>query len=496
MGCDPGGYCAPLGLGRARWPIGSRAAGVRRVLRAVGGAWAGADAFFRQLHSIICAGPGFLPGALFIGVCAEVGIFDPGCRARDLVDKRSEPPVLSVFRRRCVVVRSSVGITGRRPGWRGEVACGSAVGARYWLPVDDGGGRGAGAMRWTSRRGWRLADSGACEGGWRGLLCRDAGARTLGSSRQVRRSGWPRLAGRLTAADESSWLHLTRGLAPRRGPLTFQSAAGSRLGVGCARNCPPRGRCLRWCMGRWGGQGHRAGGDPGSLHHRPEGDEPAVLALARELDVAVAPVVGGGVERRRRGGQSVGGGVRRGRGMSRGSEGAALAGAGAEAVLTIGGLRQTANATMALAGAGAHRGIAGPGAGAARSVVGIGPGSRRRGGRRMVKAGGRGGGTHWYGLYIDLLGPVAAGKRARISPGRLGSESWGPLRAGTRGRGAERPARLLGRCGHLCHGRAESSSAWTPGPGRGERAARWVKVVCARGFSALSAAGGEGMGRH
>jgi len=415
----------------------------------------------------------FLAGTPVIGVCAS-GILIRGV-APHLVDKRSEPPVLSVSDDGAVVVPLLGGHRGANRLAREVAAALGAVAA-----VTTAGDVALGVALDEPPAGWRLADPERAKDAMARLLS-GAGARTLGEA--AGEAEW--LAG-LPVGDaaDAVVLHLTEGPAPAEG-LTFHPQRYA-LGVGCARNCPPE-ELSALVHGALEAQGIAPGAIRALCTIDLKADEPAVLALARELDVPLrlwsAEELETETPRLANPSEVVFAEV----GCHGVSEGAALAGAGAEAVLTI-EKRKTANATMALARApepivelrGRARGRL--------SVVGIGPGQaawRTPECSRLVAEAEE---LIGYGLYIDLLGPLAAGKPRADFP--LGGEEDRCRHALERaGEGRNVALVCSGDAGIYAMGALVFELLDRPRDRGGvSDAARRAEVVCAPGVSALQAA--------
>ncbi|SHI84568.1 precorrin-3B C(17)-methyltransferase [Wenxinia saemankumensis] len=258
------------------------------------------------------------------------------------------------------------------------------------------------------------------------------------------------------------------------------------LGVGCARDTPPAdlAALVRETLSE-------AGIDPAALAAVAtvdiKADEPAVIALARDLGLPLRLFTPAELEAEAPRLATPSDVVFAEIGCHGVSEGAALASAGAEAVLAV-TKRKSANATCAVARAPAP--IAAPG-GRRRgrlSVVGIGPGQASwrapEASRLLAEAEELVG----YGLYIDLLGPLAAGKARADFP--LGGEEARCRYALERaGEGVDVALVCSGDAGIYAMGALVFELLdRAPDQGGVSDAARRAEVVCVPGISALQAA--------
>jgi cobalt-precorrin 5A hydrolase/precorrin-3B C17-methyltransferase len=258
------------------------------------------------------------------------------------------------------------------------------------------------------------------------------------------------------------------------------------LGVGCARGCDAAE--LATLADRTLAE---AGVAPGAVAAVAtldlKADEPAVNALAARLGVPLRLFTAAELEtltpRLSTPSQVVFAEV----GCHGVSEGAALAVTGADGVLEM-TKRKTANATCALARAPSVLTDL-PGRGRGRvSLVGIGPGDaiwRTPEASRMVAQAEE---LVGYGLYIDLLGPIAAGKpRADFPLG--GEEDRCRYALEEAGKGRDIAIICSGDAGIYAMGALVFELlARGMGPGGVSDAARRVEVVSAPGVSALQGA--------
>ncbi|MFQ6553568.1 precorrin-3B C(17)-methyltransferase [Aestuariibius insulae] len=427
-----------------------------------------ADAVFAD--ALVHARDLFAAGVPVIGVCAS-GILIRAV-APMLSDKRREPPVVSVSDDGSVVVPL---LGGHRGANRLAQQITEALGGK--AAVTTAGDVALGVALDEPPEGWRLVNPGDAKGAMAGLLS-GGGVHIGGEAAEA--ADW------LSGLPDGDGLRISCTMAPEEAGPDHLVFAPQRLalGVGCARNCPPEelSALVRETLAS-------AGLDPAALASVStidlKADEPAVIALSTELDVPLrlftAEELEAEADRLAMPSDVVFAEV----GCHGVSEGAALAQGGPEAGLHV-VKRKTANATCAVALApeplvelrGRPRGRL--------SVVGIGPGQSGwrtpEASKLIVEAEELVG----YGLYIDLLGPLAAGKARSDFP--LGGEE-------------DRCRYALERAGEgrdvalICSGDA---GIYAMGAlvlellGRSEKgvsdAARRVEVVCAPGVSALQAA--------
>ncbi|MGR3342529.1 MAG: precorrin-3B C(17)-methyltransferase [Paracoccaceae bacterium] len=411
----------------------------------------------------------FVAGTPIVGVCAS-GILIRAV-APVLADKRSEPPLISVSDDGRVVVPLLGGHRGANRLAR-EIA--QALGGA--AAVTTAGDVALGVALDEPPAGWRLANPKAAKNVMAGLLA-GGGATVCGD--EAARAGW--LAGLPSGTDVV--LRCTMGaVAAAEYELVFHPLRAV-LGVGCARDCP-----ADELEGLVRGSLAKVGIAPAALAAIGtidlKADEPAILALARTFGVPLrlfsAPELEAEAGRLRNPSEVVFAEV----GCHGVAEGAALALGGAGA-----GLRQpkikSARATCAIVVAdeplvdlrGRARGRL--------SVVGIGPGQaawRTPEASRMVAEADE---LVGYGLYIDLLGPMAAGKARRDFP--LGGEE-------DRCRYALEQAALGRNVALICSGdggiyamAALVFELLDRDAGLSD-AARRIEVLCAPGVSALQAA--------
>ncbi len=342
----------------------------------------------------------FAAGVPVVGVCAA-GILIRAV-APLLSDKRAEPPVVAVAEDGSAVVPLLGGHRGANALAR-RIA--EALGVR--AAVTTAGDVALGVALDEPPPGWRLAEPERAGAAMARLLAGE-GARLTGE-----------------AAGEAGWLHgLPEGeveiactVGPARAALRFAPQKVT-LGVGCARGCAPEelGMLVQSAL-REARVTPEAIAAVGTLDLKA--DEGAVLQLARDLGVPLRLFDAGALEREAPRLANPSETVFAEVGCHGVAEGAALALAGAEGRLLV-EKRKTANATCALGVApepvttlaGRPRGRV--------SVVGIGPGQAAWRTPEVSRLVAEAEELVGYGLYLDLLGPLAAGKPRADFP--LGGE--------------------------------------------------------------------------
>jgi cobalt-precorrin 5A hydrolase/precorrin-3B C17-methyltransferase len=258
------------------------------------------------------------------------------------------------------------------------------------------------------------------------------------------------------------------------------------LGVGCARNCPTD-EIAELVTGALTQANIAPGAVAGVFSLDLKADEPAVIALARNLDVPLRLFDAAALEAEAPRLANPSNIVFAEVGCHGVAEGAALAGAGPDGTLIV-EKRKSANATVALARAPAPiTNLLGRPRGRV-CLVGIGPGQaewRTPEASRLVTEADE---LVGYGLYIDLLGPLAHAKPRRDFP--LGGEEDRCRYALERaGEGHDVALICSGDAGIYAMGalvfelldRAPDNGGVSP-------AARRVEVISAPGVSALQAA--------
>jgi len=346
----------------------------------------------------------FAAGTPIIGVCAS-GILIRAV-APLLADKRREPPVISVADDGSVVVPLLGGHRGANRLAREIAAALGGVAA-----VTTAGDVALGVALDEPPVGWRLANPEAAKGVMAALL---AGAGAEISGNEAGRANW------LADLPRGTGVRIRCDMTPAQAvenELVFHPQRAV-LGVGCARGCAPQelaelvGKALA-----------SAGVAPGALAAVGtldlKADEPAILALAAEFGVPLRLFSPAQLEAETGRLENPSDVVFAEVGCHGVSEAAALALAGADARFLQTKMKSE-HATCAVAVApepvvdlaGRARGRL--------SVVGIGPGQaawRTPEASRMIAQADE---LVGYGLYIDLLGPLAAGKKRADFP--LGGE--------------------------------------------------------------------------
>ena len=429
-----------------------------------------ADAFFPD--ALAHAQELFAAGRPIVGVCAS-GILIRGV-APLLSDKRSEPPVVSVSDDGAVVVPL---LGGHRGANRLAREISEALGAV--AAVTTAGDVALGVALDEPPEGWVLENPEDAKAAMAAMLS-GGGARVTGE--EATAAEW------LKGLPEGDAAELVCAMGPidrAAATLAFRPQRAT-LGVGCARNCP-----AEELIALVDGAMEEAGIVPAALKAiytlDLKADEVAVHALAAHLGLPVrvfdAATLEAETGRLATPSEVVFAEV----GCHGVSEAAALAGGGSEAVLAVTKVK-SANATCAIGMApepitelrGRARGRL--------SVVGIGPGQatwRTPEVSRLVSEAEE---LVGYGLYIDLLGPLAAGKQRSDFP--LGGEE-ARCRYALERAGEGRNVALVcsGDAGIYAMG-ALVFELMDRGPDEMgvSDAARRVEVVCSPGVSALQGA--------
>ncbi|MEX0969233.1 MAG: precorrin-3B C(17)-methyltransferase [Paracoccaceae bacterium] len=349
----------------------------------------------------------FAAGIPIVGVCAS-GILIRAV-APLLADKRIEPAVVSVSDDGAVVVPLLGGHHGANRLAREISALLGGVAA-----VTTAGDVTLGLGLDEPPAGWVLANpEGAKEATAR--LLAGAGVTLTGDDPFGRA-----LAG-LPASQESAKppVHIVSGLAPvaDTAALAYHPLQIT-LGVGCARNCPPE-ELAALVDGALAEANIARGAIAGVFSLDLKADEPAMNQLAQSLDRPFRLFTADALEAETPRLENPSDVVFAEVGCHGVCEAAALAAAGPQAKLLL-AKRKSANATCALALAPAPL-TALPGRARGRlSVVGIGPGQAAWRTPEVSRLVAEAEELVGYGLYIDLLGPLAAGKKRSDFP--LGGE--------------------------------------------------------------------------
>ena len=443
----------------------------RRVADALGaplhgreGRVTGADATFPD--ALVHVRDLFAAGVPVIGVCAA-GILIRAV-APLLSDKRVEPPVVAVAEDGSVVIpllgghRGANRLAGRIAAVTGGVAA-----------VTTAGDVALGVALDEPPPGWRLGTPDLAKDAMAAILS-GAGVRVTGD--EAGRAGWlddlPRGEGVEIACTMEP---------PDPGVLTFHPVRAT-LGVGCSRNCPPE-ELAALVRGMLQDANLAPAALAGVFTLDLKADEAAVIGLAQTLDVPLRLFPAAALEAETPRVEHPSDVVFAEVGTHAVAEAAALAGGGPEAVLWY-PKRKSAMATAALAVTpdpittlhGRPRGHL--------AVVGIGPGQsgwRTPEASRLIAEADE---LVGYGLYLDLLGPLAAGKPRADFP--LGGEE-------DRCRHALERAGAGARMALVCSGDAGiyamAALVWELiDRGSVSDAARRAEVIVAPGVSALQAA--------
>lgn len=458
----------------------------RRVADALGAALHGREGRIDDADTVFADTLGhirtlFAAGVPLVGVCAA-GILIRAV-APLLADKRAEPPVVAIAEDGSVAVPLLGGHHGANALARRIAA---ALGGQ--AAVTTAGDLALGLALDEPPPGWRLANPGDAKGAMAALLA-GAALTTEGDLPWLAEMA-PTLAlpGTGGANVSGEAVTLTATTAPKAGGashLVFHPQVFA-LGVGCARNCPAD-EMVALVDAALDAANIAPGAVAGVFSLDLKADEPAVNALARGLRLPLrlfdAAALEAETPRLATPSEVVFAEV----GCHGVAEGAALAGAGPEAELAL-AKRKSANATVALARAPAPIvALAGRPRGRV-ALVGIGPGQadwRTPEASRLIAAADE---LVGYGLYIDLLGPLAAGKPRRDFP--LGAEE-------DRCRYALEQAGAGANVALICSGDAGIYAMGAlvfelldraPDQGGVSDAARRTQVISAPGVSALQAA--------
>ena len=272
-------------------------------------------------------------------------------------------------------------------------------------------------------------------------------------------------------------------MPPTDGLLTYHPERCA-IGVGCARNCPPA-ELESLVMAMLDDSETAPGAIKAVYTLDLKADEPAVIALARKLNVPLRVFTAAQLEaltpRLENPSEVVFAEV----GCHGVSEGAALAGAGEDAILGA-PKRKSAMATCAMATAPAPiEQLRGRSRGRL-SVVGIGPGQASWRTPEVSRLVAQAEELVGYGLYIDLLGPLAVGKARSDFP--LGGEEDRCRYALERaGEGRDVALVCSGDAGIYAMGALVFELLDRTEHGVSD-AARRVEVICSPGVSALQGA--------
>ena len=420
----------------------------------------------------------FAAGTPIVGVCAA-GILIRAV-APLLADKTTEPPVIAVSDDGAVVVPL---LGGHRGANRLARDIARALGAR--AAVTTAGDVALGVALDEPPAGWTLANPENAKAAMAALL---SGARAHVDGDEAARAGWLAPLDTADPPGSAPVVDLICTTEPREvsPPHLLYHPQRFTLGVGCARGCPPAelAGLVETIL-------TDADIAPGALAAIAtldlKADEPAVLALSRDLGVPLRFFTAGELEALTPRIETPSEVVFAEVGTHGVAENAALASAGPQAFLGA-PKRKTAMATAAIAFAPGP--IATP-AGRRRgqlAIVGIGPGQaawRSPEASRLIAGADE---LVGYGLYLDLLGPLAAGKPRKEFA--LGSEEARCRYALERAGEGRRVALVSsGDAGIYAMGALVFELIDRPPEAGGvSDAARRIEVVSAPGISALQAA--------
>ena len=430
-----------------------------------------ADAFFD--NALDHARDLFAAGVPIVGVCAS-GILIRAV-APLLADKVTEPPVVSVSDDGGVVVPL---LGGHRGANRLAARIADALGAV--AAVTTAGDVALGVALDAPPPGWRLVNPQDAKDAMARLLS-GGGARVTGPDAAA--AAW------LADLPAGAGVTITCGMAPVAGlgPDHLQFAPQRfALGVGCARNCPADElRSLVEAALDEAGLAPEALASVNTIALKA--DEPAIIALARDFGVPLrlfdAAALEAETPRLAHPSDVVFAEV----GAHGVSEAAALAQVGPAGRLHL-AKRKAAMATCAVAVADAP--ITAP-RGRARgklSVVGIGPGQASWRTPEVSRLVAEAEELVGYGLYIDLLGPLAVGK-ARSDFPLGGEEARCRYALEQAGQGKNVALVCSGDAGIYAMGALVFELLDRAPEAMGvSDAARRVEVVCSPGVSALQGA--------
>ncbi len=415
----------------------------------------------------------FAAGRPIVGVCAS-GILIRAV-APLLQDKITEPPVLSVSDDGGVVVPL---LGGHRGANRLAARLANILGAT--AAVTTAGELSLGVALDAPPPGWRLSGSAAAKEVMAGLLAGEAYHLTGAAD-------WLQPLTQRETVTQSAGPDGQVSLAPAAGgPALIWTQQRLVLGLGCARGTPEQEM-----RDHVSGVLTAEGVDPDAIACVAtialKADEPAMHAVARDLGVPLRLFSADELEQQAPRLANPSAVVFAEVGCHGVAEGAALAAAGPEAVLSV-EKRKSPTCTCALARApdpltelpGRARGRL--------SLVGIGPGQpgwRTPEVSRLIAAADE---LVGYGLYIDLLGPLAAGKKRSDFP--LGGEEARCRYALERaGQGQNVALICSGDAGIYAMGALVFELLDRAPEDQGvSDAARRAEVLCSPGVSALQAA--------
>jgi cobalt-precorrin 5A hydrolase/precorrin-3B C17-methyltransferase len=354
----------------------------------------GADAAFDD--TVARVGELFRDGRPIVGVCAA-GVLVRAV-APLLADKRQEPPLLALAEDGSAVVPLLGGHRGAN-----DLARVIAEILGIEAAVTTAGDRRFGVALDAPPAGWRLANPQDYKGVAAALLG-GASARLEGEAAWLAESGLP------LAPDGAFRLRITDRAESGDAKTLVYHPPVLALGVGCERGTPTE-ELLDLVTDTLADAGLATGAIAGVFSLDLKADEPAVHALAAHLGVPARFFPAARLEAEAPRLANPSDLVFREVGCHGVAEGSALAAAGSEGALIV-AKRKSKRATCALARTPDPLAAAEIGRGrGSLAVVGLGPGTPDWRTPEAAAAVARAGDLVGYRLYLDLLGPLAAGKR-------------------------------------------------------------------------------------
>lgn len=345
----------------------------------------------------------FLARTPVIGVCAS-GILIRAV-APLLADKRDEAPVVAVSEDGASVVPLVAGHGGAN-----ELARHVAEATGGHAAITTAGDTALGIALDAPPAGWRLSNPEDARTVMAALLS-GGGAMITGDAPWLAEAGLP--------AGDDVRLIVTDKAAEGDAKTLVYNPRTLVVGVGCARGCAP-GELRDLVFGTLAQAGLAPGAVAAVASIDLKADEAAMNALAAELGVPLRLFDAATLEAETPRLENPSDVVFAEVGCHGVSEGAALAGAGAQGALVV-AKRKTANATVAIARAAAPHDAEMIGRARGKlSIVGIGPGADAwrtpEAGHLIAEAEAVVG----YGLYLDLVAPLVGEKERHVFP--LGAE--------------------------------------------------------------------------
>lgn len=345
----------------------------------------------------------FGEGRPVIGICAA-GILVRAV-APALADKKLEPALIAVAEDGSAVVPVLGGHRGANRLAR-EIADMLGIAAA----VTTAGDVGLGFALDDPPAGWRIADTAPAKAVMAAMLNGDA--IRVAHDDHVPAPDWLDVP-RIDAA-AALGIRLTDSAVEREDTTLVIHPQTLAVGVGCERNCSSE-ELAALVLETLSDAGHARGAVACVVSLDLKADEPAVLALARQLDVPARFFDAGRLEAETPRLANPSDVVFAEVGCHGVAEGAALAACGAEGALIV-GKRKSARATCAIARATAPIDVARTGRARGRlTIVGIGPGQATWRTPEVSAWLSEATDVVGYGLYLDLLGNAIAGKQRHMS---------------------------------------------------------------------------------